>query len=188
MQIYVLREQQQTGPFTEEQVRAELAGGTLTPQHLVWWEGLAEWQPLAQTVLGSPAASVPAAAAVPQAPAPAFSGTVYGETAGRRATSGLAITSLVLGILGFLCDPLLAIAAVVTGHIARSQIRKNTGLKGGGLALTGLVLGYFWIAIFLAILPFYGKLRSDVQATFDKIQTQQQAGSTNSGTNAAPTP
>ncbi|XXQ68924.1 DUF4190 domain-containing protein [Neisseriaceae bacterium B1] len=57
-------------------------------------------------------------------------------------TNGLAITSLVFGILAWILLPLIgAIIAIVTGHAARSQIRKS-GQDGYGLALAGLILGY----------------------------------------------
>ncbi|MBA4387755.1 MAG: hypothetical protein C0404_07225 [Verrucomicrobia bacterium] len=56
-------------------------------------------------------------------------------------TCGLAVASLVLGIIG--CT---APFAVICGHIAKSRIRKSGGtLKGSGLATVGLVLGYVTI-------------------------------------------
>jgi len=61
-------------------------------------------------------------------------------------TSGLAISSLVTGILG------LGIVPVVLGHIALSQIKKAAGaIEGRGLAIAGLILGYLQIVV-LAIL------------------------------------
>jgi len=67
-------------------------------------------------------------------------------------TSGKAVGSLITGIVGLM--PLLfpsAIAAIVLGHMSRSDIRKsNGGLKGSGMALTGLIMGYAGIAF----LPF----------------------------------
>jgi hypothetical protein len=63
-------------------------------------------------------------------------------------TSTLAILSLVFGIVSYFALPLIgAIAAVVTGHVARAQIRR-TGEGGAGLALAGLVLGYVHLALF----------------------------------------
>src|SRR3989442_6511524 len=57
-------------------------------------------------------------------------------------TSGKAIASLVSGIFGLLIFP-AAIAAIVLGHISRSEIRKSAGrLKGAGLALGRLIIGY----------------------------------------------
>jgi hypothetical protein len=190
MQIYVFRDEQQTGPFTEAEIRAELAKGTLTANDMVWWEGQAEWQALGTTPFF---ATSPATAAVsPVVPAPppvaAAAAPIRAEAPFSEGTSGLAITSLILGILGFFCDPILAIGAVVTGHIARGTIRKTPGLKGSGMALAGLILGYFWIAVFLAILPFYGKMAGDVRANFEKLQAQQQAQQQGGGTNAAPNP
>ena len=60
-------------------------------------------------------------------------------------TSGKAIASLVCGLLFFV--PMAFIAAIVFGHLALSEIRKSAGrLKGEGMALAGLILGYVWVA------------------------------------------
>lgn len=59
-------------------------------------------------------------------------------------TSGLAIGSLVCGILEFFTLGLSAIPAVILGHLARGQIRR-TGERGDGMAIAGLILG--WLAI-----------------------------------------
>ncbi|MGQ0504262.1 MAG: DUF4190 domain-containing protein [Myxococcaceae bacterium] len=58
-------------------------------------------------------------------------------------TSGMAKASAILGVLGF-CIPVVAgMAAVVTGHVARAEVKKSKGAIGGGnLALAGLFLGY----------------------------------------------
>lgn len=66
-------------------------------------------------------------------------------------TSGKAVASLVLGLFGLLLPA--AIAAVVLGHVARSQIRRSAGgLRGSGLALAGLILGYLGIALLPVVL------------------------------------
>jgi hypothetical protein len=63
---------------------------------------------------------------------------------GPAETSGKAILSLVCGLLFFV--PLAFIAAIVFGHLGLSEIRKSAGrLKGEGMAIAGLVLGYLWI-------------------------------------------
>jgi type IV pilus assembly protein PilA len=60
-------------------------------------------------------------------------------------TSGKAIASLVCGLLIFI--PMAFVAAIIFGHLALSEIRKSAGrLKGEGLAMAGLVLGYVWVA------------------------------------------
>ena len=55
----------------------------------------------------------------------------------------LAIVSLVLGILSFVCLSWLgAIPAIITGFMQRSNIKKNpTEYGGGGMAMTGIILG-----------------------------------------------
>jgi hypothetical protein len=57
----------------------------------------------------------------------------------------MAIGSLVSGIFSFFFPA--AIAAIVLGHVARSNIRKSAGrLTGNGIALAGLILGYLGLA------------------------------------------
>jgi type IV pilus assembly protein PilA len=56
-------------------------------------------------------------------------------------TSGKAIGSLICGLLAFIFPA--AVAAIILGHISRSEIRKSGGrLTGSGMALAGLILGY----------------------------------------------
>jgi hypothetical protein len=65
-------------------------------------------------------------------------------------TEPLAIWSLVLSILGFLCG-LSAIGGIVCGHLALGAIRRN-GTGGKGLAIAGLVIGYLFVVAFLAVM------------------------------------
>lgn len=61
--------------------------------------------------------------------------------------SSLAIASLVTGILGWTLIPLLgSIAAIITGHLAKKEIRESHGtLNGNSMATAGLILGYIQI-------------------------------------------
>jgi dienelactone hydrolase len=64
-----------------------------------------------------------------------------------RETSGLAIASLVMGLVGF-CVPILGLAGLICGHLSLSKIRKSDGTIGGrGLAIGGLVTGYLATAL-----------------------------------------
>jgi hypothetical protein len=66
-------------------------------------------------------------------------------------TSGLAIVSLICGLLFFIFPS--AAAAVICGHISRSEIRRSRGQKtGAGMALAGLILGYIGISIIPVII------------------------------------
>jgi hypothetical protein len=68
-----------------------------------------------------------------------------------RETSSLAIVSLVFGLLGWSFLPMLgSLVAIVTGHLARGEIRRDPArLQGDGLAIAGLVLGY--AAVLMAV-------------------------------------
>ena len=61
-------------------------------------------------------------------------------------TSGLAIASLVTALL---CVPL---TPIILGHTARSGIKKDPQLGGGGLALAGLIIGYIQLVAILGFL------------------------------------
>ncbi len=71
-----------------------------------------------------------------------------------RQTSTLAIVSLVAGILGWTVIPFIgSIVAIITGHMARKEIRQAPDrLQGDGLAVGGLILG--WLMVVSAILAF----------------------------------
>lgn len=72
-------------------------------------------------------------------------------------TNGLAIGSLVCAIAELPTLGFAAIPAVILGHMARAQI-KQTGERGDGMAVTGLVLGYMaivgWAFILLIITAY----------------------------------
>ena len=85
-----------------------------------------------------------------------------------KPNSTLAIASLISGILGWTLLPIIgAPVAVITGHMAKSEIKKSKGqLAGEGMATAGLILGYAALALglcvctivvfFPAVLWFYG--------------------------------
>lgn len=72
-----------------------------------------------------------------------------------RSINSLAIVSLVAGIAGYVIPhPFVAgLVAIVTGHMARRQIRQ-TGESGGGLALAGMILGYVHLVLSILIVGF----------------------------------
>jgi Domain of unknown function (DUF4190) len=90
-------------------------------------------------------------------PPPAYGGAGYGYTpyAAKRGTNGMAIASLVLGILWL--DWIGTVLALVFGYIALSQIKRRQ--QGGrGLAIAGIVLG--WVEVALLVLVVALRLAS----------------------------
>lgn len=106
----------------------------------------------------------------------------------QKKTAGIAITSLVLGIIGlltiWLCGlgMLCAIPAVICGHIGYSRVRKSGGaLAGDGMALAGLILGYICIGLLVLLIPMqlaialpaFASARSKAQETTCKNNLRQ---------------
>ncbi len=71
-------------------------------------------------------------------------------------SSSMAVVSLVAGILGLSLFPFIgSIVAVITGNMAKNEIRDSRGALGGeGLAKAGVILG--WIGIILGVLGICG--------------------------------
>ncbi len=84
-------------------------------------------------------------------------------------TDGQATASLILGILSVtvLCG-IAGIPAIILGHLGLSKIKKSNGqLKGEGLALAGLIMGYFSLVLtllFVAAIAVPNLMRSRQQA------------------------
>ena len=79
----------------------------------------------------------------------------YYQTQQAQGPIGLSIASLILGICGFLFSfaggfgVLPAIAGIITGHIAYAKQP-----RGRGLAIGGLITGYFGLVVSLVVLAF----------------------------------
>ncbi|GLI28000.1 hypothetical protein ARHIZOSPH14_22420 [Agromyces rhizosphaerae] len=78
--------------------------------------------------------------------APAPSGQ-YAAAPNTQKTNVLAIISLVSAFF-------ISLVAVITGHIALSQIKK-TGEQGRGLAIAGLVIGYIGLVVGVIVFIFW---------------------------------
>jgi hypothetical protein len=185
MQYFVHRNNVQLGPFTEADIKAQLASGTLSTSDHVWWQGQQGWVPLSQTAL--------VAGAVPPIVAPVAPGMApaYVPIAPTGATSQLAIWALVCGCVSFLCGFLASIPAVVLGHLALGQIKRNPGLQGKGMALAGLIIGYIisvvTIAYVIFMLTMFGSITNQVKTTFDTINAQLKQAEATNGMNSPDT-
>jgi hypothetical protein len=132
------------GPVSAEQLRQWLGEGRVNSQTQIQPEGAADWQPLG---------ALPefAAELAPSAVTPPPGVTPVGQAK----TSGMAITSLVLGILGLFSCGITALFGLVLGIIALVKIKNSQGrLTGNGLAIAGMVVS----GIFLLMLPIYAAM------------------------------
>jgi hypothetical protein len=103
---------------------------------------------------------------LPSASGPAPAGAVPPPQA------GLAIASLILGLLSLVCaGPLTGLPAIITGHLALSRVRRAPAQYGGkGLAVAGLALGYFSFLFTLLVIALVISLRT--QARFSPARNQ----------------
>lgn len=135
MQYHISQNGERTGPFDRDEVHRRLVVGELKGSDLGWHEGMTEWEPLSKLIPPPVPASTPP---------PVFAGSAPAMAHAPTGTSGLAIGSLVCGILGFFTLGLTGIAAVIMGHISLSRIKGSAGALGGkGMAIAGLIMGYF---------------------------------------------
>jgi hypothetical protein len=112
---------------------------------------LAEWDPEGGIMTFEPPVPPP-----PYSPAPV------------RGTNTLAIASLISGIVGVFITILVpSVVAVVLGHVSLRQMRQ-TGEKGNGFAMAGLILGYVIIVLSFVVVFL---LAPAFNATFDITQT-----------------
>ena len=141
---YYAQHGQQIGPVSKEELQGLLRSQTLPETVNVWTEGMPVWQ---QANLVPELISGVHGGLVPQPVPGAYVPPVVVPT------NAMAITSMVLGLLGiFLLGPLGSIPAIICGHIARRQIQDSNGQQqGDGMALAGLITGYIITALYAAV-------------------------------------
>jgi len=129
------------GPISTDQLRQWVKEGRINAQTKVRPDGVEEWQ-----LLGTfPEFS----AEFPPSIAPTTAGEIPCKT------SALAITSLVLGILGLFSCGITAFFGLISGIIALVKIKNSQGrLAGSGLAIAGIVTS----GIFLLMIPVFAAM------------------------------
>jgi prepilin-type processing-associated H-X9-DG protein len=133
-------DQKEYGPVTVDQLRQWIVESRINAQTRVQALG-GDWKPLAdfpefQDLLGISPPPLSPAPLTAQAPKPK--------------TSGLAVASLILGILGLFTCGTTALVGLILGIIAMVRIRNSGGRTGGsGLALAGTIVS----AVFVLMLP-----------------------------------
>ena len=131
------------GPVSFAELRQLVLRGVVRYNDPVWAEGMSDWMEALSVPELFAEATADEMAAASTAPQIDTSANVPG------ATSPLAITSLVCGVLGLtICSGLASIPAVIFGHVALRQIKASRDAIGGrGLAKAGLILGYVGLGI-----------------------------------------
>lgn len=79
---------------------------------------------------------------------------------------------MVCGLM-FCLAPLTSLAGVVLGHLARGQLRREPGLRGSGMATTGLVTGYLFTL--LGVLFIFWMVTAGATALREARQKVEQA-------------
>ncbi len=98
----------------------------------------------------------------PQGPAPAHP-SPYSEAQGSMPLFAAPSRTNVLAIISLISAFMFSAAAVVTGHIALSEI-KRTREAGRGMALAGLIIGYVGVAFTIVFIIVYLALISTIFA------------------------
>jgi len=146
------------GPITADQLRQWVAEGRLTAQSQIQADG-GEWKPLGAF---PELATGVVAPAVAEAPAPAAT----------QKTSGMAITSLVLGILGFFTCGITSPIGLILGCLGLRKInRSNAALGGKGIAIAGISISGVTLVMLplLAALAIPGFVRAKKQSQARRI-------------------
>jgi hypothetical protein len=90
-------------------------------------------------------------------------------------TSGLAIASLVTGILSIVACPIFGIAGLITGFQAKRRIRESNGAETGeGLATGGIVtsaIGIVFIGVAIVAIMAVTVLGSAASSKFVSVGT-----------------
>ncbi len=143
-------DQKQYGPVTDEQLRQWILDGRLNPQSQVKAESDAEWRPLSAFPEFAATLAAKSAASGAPPPLPATAPPMPEKT------NGLAITSLVLGILGLFTCGLTALFGLILGVMAMVKAKQpGRGAAGGsGIALAGVIVS----AIFLLMIPMFAAM------------------------------
>ncbi len=153
MQWFYANESDQQVAFEEENFEALVEGGSIKKDTLVWNEVLPDWKPCLDVRPELFGIVPPSATTNPtnlDQPPPLPSPTGNAEN-----IDGIAVTSLVFGILSIFLVPLTGFVAVICGHVSRKKWIERTGsTQGGGVGLAGLILGYIGITMGIALTLF----------------------------------
>jgi hypothetical protein len=143
------------GPVTAADMRQWIATSRINAQSQAKAEGDAEFRPLAKFPEFADAFTPQAAGTLTPPPLGSTSSTPSTPVK----TSGLAVTSLVLGILGVITCGVTALVGLILGIVAMVKVKNSGGKLGGnGIALAGVIVSAIFLAIFLFLIPFFAAM------------------------------
>jgi hypothetical protein len=160
-------DQKEYGPVSADVLRDWIASGRANARTVAQAEETPGWKPLADFPEFAEAltstGSLPPVRSDPTSPPP--------PPPEPARTSGLAISSLVLGALGMLTCGISALAGLVLGIVALTKINASKGaVRGQGLAIAGICVS----AVFLVMLPILaGMLLPALAKAKSKAQSVQ---------------
>lgn len=149
MKWHYSHQDEQHGPVTDEEIKGLIAAGNITPDNLVWCEGMAGWEPVSNVPELMPSGDTSEVAAH-AAPAAVGSMSAYVEDSTlsqavvysgfwRRVAASL-IDSVILSVPGFILGIVLGLA-MVSGGIDDTEVVELTG------KVVGLFLGWLYYAL-----------------------------------------
>jgi hypothetical protein len=149
---------QQAGPVTLDQIRQMAGAGQITPQDLVWREGMAQWQPLASIpeLAGASPAAFPPPYSTPYSPQAGMYPTAPYPQAPGQGTNGLAITGFVISLVSVPCCGfgfILGPVGAILGYVALGQMKRSGNPKGHGLAVAAIIIGIIMFLISAIMVP-----------------------------------
>lgn len=155
MQWYYSESGNQVGPVSEEELRSKIASGAVKSDDLVWHDGLANWQPVAQTpelatalVASAPAEFGPPAGGPPASP---YQPPVAHSPANMGMHAGIDIPSYLWQsiVVTILCCWPLGIPAIV--YAAKVDGLKRTGDTQAAMAASNSAKTWCWVAFGLGL-------------------------------------
>ncbi|MBK1833882.1 GYF domain-containing protein [Roseibacillus ishigakijimensis] len=150
----------QQGPIEAARLAELREVGEVSATTLVWRQGMADWTPLGQVAEFASGPGQGGPGNPYQVSSPSIAPSPGAPGVGVAPQNGMALASLILGISGILAllmcfGFVLAVPAVICGHLARTQIRDSSYPQSGdGLALAGLILGYTTLVLNFAPILF----------------------------------
>lgn len=129
------------GPVTDSWIITQIQTNLVPSGSLVWRQGMREWiawestHPFSLHALPQPQTR---------------HAERYEETTAPARTSGLAVASMILSIVGlflFYFGFIADLLGLILGGIALKQIDATRGLQGRGMALAGLIIGVIGVAL-----------------------------------------